>query len=180
MNAVVVFFILLGAFPFLFPDVCRVWLERVQQWLVAYEEKRKQTWRVERALEEETREWEQWVQHAKWTLHRAKSAEERVLLLAQIEAAGERFLGSLNHWEDGKPADPAMKKVEKKTKAVLDLLSDNAQNRRRDCVDWLKGPAKVARPVAGAKGACSRSGAGILDHPGTGHRKQDDVRGEEA
>jgi hypothetical protein len=132
MNAVVVFLILLGAFPFLFPDVCRVWLERMQQWLVAYQEQRNRQWRAECAVEEETREWEQWVQHAKRTLHRAKSAEERVLLLAQIRAAGERFLGSLHHGESSKPAYPAMKNVEDKTIAVLDLLSNGPLERPSD------------------------------------------------
>src|SRR5687767_6727660 len=102
-TVVVVFFILLGAFPFLFPDACRVWLERVQRWLVAYEEKWRRQWRAERAVGEETREWRRWVNTAKQTLNKVKTTEERALLRAQIRAAGERFLAGVTQWEEGKP-----------------------------------------------------------------------------
>lgn len=126
MNGVVVFLILLGTFPFFFPDACRAWLERVQRWLVMYEERRKRQWHAERALEAETHEWGQWIQHAKRTLPKVKSAKERLLLLTQIRAAGERFLAGVAWGEGGKSLQPRFKQVEEKTKAVLDLLNDNA------------------------------------------------------
>jgi hypothetical protein len=129
MNTVVVFFILLGAFPFLFPDACRMWLERAQQWLVAYDEKLKQKWRAERAVEAETQEWQRWINHAKQIFRRTKTAEERVLVRAQLKAAGERFLAGVSRCEEGKPDHPAMKTAEKKTKAFLDLLSGSPVDR---------------------------------------------------
>lgn len=122
MNGVVVFLILLGTFPFFFPDACRAWLERVQRWLVMYEERRKRQWRAECALEEETHEWGQWIQHAKRMLPKAKSAEERLLLLTQIRAAGERFLAGVARWEEEQAAQPRLKQVEEKTNGMLDLL----------------------------------------------------------
>jgi hypothetical protein len=123
MNNVVVFFILLGAFPFLFPDACRMWLERAQQWLVAYEEKLKRQWWAERAVEAETQEWQRWIKDAKQTLRPTKTAEERVLVRVQLKAAGERFLAGVSQSAEGKPDHPAMKTAEEKTKAFLDLLS---------------------------------------------------------
>jgi hypothetical protein len=106
-----------------------VWLERAQRWLAAYEEKRKRTWRAERAVVEETRAWERWVWQGKHALHRTKSAEERGLLLAQLQAAGERFLAGHTHWEDGKPAGATMDTVRKKTNALIALL--NAEQKKR-------------------------------------------------
>jgi hypothetical protein len=144
MNSVVVFFILLGAFPFLFPEVCRVWLERAQQWLVAYEEKLKRQWRAERAVEAETQEWQRWIKHAMQTLRRTKTAEERVLVCAQLKAAGERFLAGVAQCEEGKPDHPAMKTAEEKTKAFLDLLNGGALDVSRS--GQMKSPAKGARP----------------------------------
>jgi hypothetical protein len=129
MNLVVVVFILFGVFPFLFPEACRSWLERAQGWLTADEPQQKRTWRAERAVEEETREWMRWVRQGKRTLPRVKSEVERVLLLAQLQAAGERFLAGLSQSAEGKPAHPAIETVAQKTTALLELL--DAEHKKR-------------------------------------------------